>query len=89
MLAEEPISLPHISSVLPKGTSFLKHDTSHLSVLSYNILAPVYVRPLDKRTGKVQEFAAFAWAGEIHIVKDNIIYIYIEYDNIKHIYIYI
>ena len=29
---------------------------------SYNILAPVYVRPLDQRTGKVQPYAAFEWA---------------------------
>ena len=33
-----------------------------LSVLSWNILAPVYVRPFDARTGGVQPFAAFAWA---------------------------
>ena len=31
-------------------------------MLSWNILAPVYVRPIDTRTGCVQAFAAFAWA---------------------------
>jgi len=31
-------------------------------MLSYNLLAPTYVRPLDARTGEVQEFAAFLWA---------------------------
>ena len=33
-----------------------------LSVLTYNVLAPLYVRPLDARTGGVQQFAAFGWA---------------------------
>ena len=31
------------------------------SIMSYNLLAPIYVRPVDKRTGKIQEFAAFRW----------------------------
>jgi hypothetical protein len=35
-----------------------------LSVLSYNLLAPLYVRPIDRRTGCVQEFAAFPWCGK-------------------------
>ena len=42
-----------------KGTPF---GPAHLSVVSYNLLAPLYVRPLDKRTGGVQAFAAFQWA---------------------------
>ena len=33
-----------------------------LQVVSYNLLAPLYVRPLDQRTGAVQPFAAFEWA---------------------------
>ena len=33
-----------------------------LSVMSWNLLAPLYVRPVDKRTGEIQEFAAFKWA---------------------------
>ncbi|KAH8050874.1 hypothetical protein JL720_15262 [Aureococcus anophagefferens] len=32
-----------------------------LVVASYNLLAPLFVRPIDKRTGAVQPFAAFAW----------------------------
>ena len=31
------------------------------SIMSYNLLAPIYVRPVDKRTGKIQEFATFRW----------------------------
>ena len=34
---------------------------TQVSVLSYNLLAPAYVRPVDKRTGTVQSFAAFEW----------------------------
>ena len=30
-------------------------------VASYNLLAPCFVRPVDTRTGTVQEFAAFKW----------------------------
>ena len=33
-----------------------------LTVMSYNLLAPIYVRPIDQRTGTVQAFAAFPWA---------------------------
>ena len=37
-------------------------DGGCLSVASFNLLAPAYVRPLDSRTGEVQAFAAFEWA---------------------------
>ena len=51
--------------VLPKGSPFnTSLDSPHLSVLSYNVLAPIYVRPIDSRTGAVQAFAAFEWCGE-------------------------
>lgn len=33
-------------------------------VLSYNLLAPAFVRPVDLRTGEIQPFAAFQWASE-------------------------
>ena len=45
--------------VVPHGTPLYSQDT--LTVLSCNLLAPLYVRPVDTRTGKVQEFAAFEW----------------------------
>ena len=33
-------------------------------VLSYNLLAPAFVRPIDLRTGAIQPFAAFQWVSE-------------------------
>ena len=39
-----------------RGTPFTV--PSSLSVVSYNLLAPLYVRPIDARTGCVQAFAA-------------------------------
>ena len=33
-------------------------------VASYNLLAPCFVRPVDTRTGTVQEFAAFRWCDD-------------------------
>ena len=42
-----------------KGKAFKRDDAC--TVLSYNLLAPLYVRPIDTRTGKIQEFAAFKW----------------------------
>ena len=47
--------------VIAKGAA-LDACLSRLSVLSYNLLAPLYVRPVDERTGNVQAFAAFEWA---------------------------
>ena len=47
----------------PRGTR-LDSDPSRLSILSYNLLAPLYVRPIDQRTGAVQSFAAFQWASD-------------------------
>ena len=50
-----------VPTAVPKGTAF-DPESARLSVLSYNLLAPIYVRPIDRRTGAVQAFAAFAWA---------------------------
>ena len=44
-----------------KGTP-LEALEGQLSLVSYNLLAPLYVRPVDSRTGEIQSFAAFAWA---------------------------
>ena len=35
-----------------------------VEVLSYNLLAPAFVRPIDLRTGEIQPFAAFQWVSE-------------------------
>ena len=50
-----------VPKAVPKGTAF-EPESAQLSVLSYNLLAPIYVRPIDRRTGVVQAFAAFDWA---------------------------
>ena len=44
-----------------KPLSSLQGD---LVVASYNLLAPCFVRPVDTRTGTVQEFAAFRWCDD-------------------------
>ena len=54
---------------VPRGTPLAEcgaagDESPALSVLSYNLLAPMYVRPIDERTGAVQAFAAFEWASE-------------------------
>ena len=46
--------------LLPKYSPFAASPS--LSVVSYNLLAPLYVRPIDSRTGGIQAFAAFQWA---------------------------
>ena len=53
---QQPVRVPKASP--------LDADPLQLSVLSYNVLAPLYVRPIDARTGGVQAFAAFEWCGE-------------------------
>ena len=44
----------------PRGS--LLTAPERLTIASYNLLAPIYVRPIDERTGTVQGFAAFEWA---------------------------
>ena len=46
--------------VCPQGIS-MSNDNAHncISVASFNLLAPLYIRPIDQRTGKVQPFASF------------------------------
>ena len=50
----------------PNGTPLSPADadlnrTTTISVVSWNLLAPAYVRPVDLRTGDIQAFAAFEW----------------------------
>eukprot|EP00581_Thalassiosira_minuscula_P018358 CAMPEP_0183723134 /NCGR_PEP_ID=MMETSP0737-20130205/14834_1 /TAXON_ID=385413 /ORGANISM="Thalassiosira miniscula, Strain CCMP1093" /LENGTH=581 /DNA_ID=CAMNT_0025953387 /DNA_START=105 /DNA_END=1846 /DNA_ORIENTATION=+ len=35
-----------------------------VSVASFNLLAPLYIRPIDQRTGKIQPFASFEWIAD-------------------------
>ena len=59
--AAEAVTMAVPTAAVPKGTAF-EPESARLSVLSYNLLAPIYVRPIDRRTGAVQAFAAFDWA---------------------------
>jgi len=47
--------------VCPQGISMSNDNTNAncISVASFNLLAPLYIRPIDQRTGKVQPFASF------------------------------
>ena len=49
---------------LPHGSSLAacrSCSDAIICVASFNLLAPLYIRPIDNRTGKVQPFAAFDW----------------------------
>ena len=48
----------------PNGTPLPKENTNDISISSFNLLAPLYIRPIDTRTGKVQPFASFDWIPE-------------------------
>jgi hypothetical protein len=44
----------------PNGTP-LPSTIGTISISSFNLLAPLYIRPIDTRTGQVQPFASFDW----------------------------
>jgi hypothetical protein len=48
----------------PNGPALPRDDTNSISISSFNLLAPLYIRPIDTRTGKVQPFASFDWIAE-------------------------
>ena len=57
-----PLSAHHLRSfAIMRRTSLKQTKSTAFSIMSYNLLAPIYVRPIDTRTGKVQEFASFRW----------------------------
>lgn len=41
-----------------------RNDSNTITISSFNLLAPLYIRPIDTRTGKVQPFASFDWISE-------------------------
>jgi len=53
-------AVPKLALAVPKLTPF-DAASVELSVVSANCLCPAFVRPVDKRTGTVQDFAAFEW----------------------------
>ena len=49
----------------PNGTPFpIQNRDNIISISSFNLLAPLYIRPVDTRTGKIQPFASFDWISE-------------------------
>merc|ERR1712032_1633644 len=62
--APHVVTLPFgsaLSSSLSSTSDPSSTVTATLSILSINLLAPIYVRPIDSRTGCIQPFAAFEW----------------------------
>ncbi len=59
-----------MATIYPNGTPLPTfatdgHETDNtVSVASFNLLAPLYIRPVDQRTGEVQPFASFEWISE-------------------------
>jgi hypothetical protein len=46
-----------VDSALANSDENQTSSSNLLSVMSMNLLAPLYVRPIDKRTGLIQDFA--------------------------------
>jgi hypothetical protein len=54
-----------LSTMIPEP----ENSRRYISVVSFNLLAPAYVRPIDSRTGQVQPFAAFEWVKDDAILE--------------------
>ena len=48
----------------PNGTPFPQNHDNIISISSFNLLAPLYIRPVDTRTGEIQTFASFDWISQ-------------------------
>ncbi|KAL7548643.1 hypothetical protein ACHAWF_011911 [Thalassiosira exigua] len=56
--------MSHVQN-FPHGTPFASNGhANRISVASFNLLAPLYIRPIDQRTGKIQPFASFDWISD-------------------------
>lgn len=55
---------------IPYGTQLEVTSSNTISVASFNLLAPLYIRPIDQRTGKVQPFAAFEWVKDDDLLRN-------------------
>ena len=56
---------------IPYGTPLGATSQSNtISISSFNLLAPLYVRPIDQRTGEIQPFAAFEWVKDDDLLRD-------------------
>lgn len=58
-------------SKIPYGTPLVATTCSPdvISISSFNLLAPLYIRPIDQRTGEVQPFAAFEWVKDDDLIR--------------------
>ncbi len=54
----------------PFGTPLVKSCSDDISISSFNLLAPLYIRPIDQRTGEVQPFAAFEWVKDDDLLRN-------------------
>ncbi|KAL3782083.1 hypothetical protein ACHAWO_005753 [Cyclotella atomus] len=52
------------TTTYPNGPPLPHEHPNAISISSFNLLAPLYIRPIDARTGKVQPFASFDWISE-------------------------
>lgn len=57
-------------SKIPYGTRLVSSSSDIISISSFNLLAPLYVRPIDQRTGEIQPFAAFEWVKDDDLLRD-------------------
>ena len=55
---------------IPYGTRLVSSSSDIISVSSFNLLAPLYVRPIDQRTGEIQPFAAFEWVKDDDLLRN-------------------
>jgi endonuclease/exonuclease/phosphatase family metal-dependent hydrolase len=54
----------------PFGTPLVTSCSDDISISSFNLLAPLYIRPIDQRTGEVQPFAAFEWVKDDDLLRN-------------------
>lgn len=52
------------------GTPLVTSCSDDISISSFNLLAPLYIRPIDQRTGEVQAFAAFEWVKDDDLLRN-------------------
>ena len=57
-------------SKIPYGTRLVSSSSDIISISSFNLLAPLYVRPIDQRTGEIQPFAAFEWVKDDDLLRN-------------------
>ena len=55
---------------IPYGTRLVTSSSDIISISSFNLLAPLYVRPIDQRTGEIQPFAAFEWVKDDDLLRN-------------------